>query len=90
MPRPHVSVERVAHARFADERSHPELLSHAELTPHDRLHEVARLLAVGVRRLLTPARDTSGTPPHVPASALESGRVCLEVSVEVPLSVHPG
>lgn len=64
--------------------------SNVELTPDECLQEIARLLALGVRRLLTPT-DTSGVHVHPrPASAPEFGRVCLEVSVDPPLSVHPG
>ena len=51
-----------------------------QLTPDERFRELARLLAVGVRRLL------SRTPEKVSDSSENS----LEVSPETRLSVHDG
>jgi hypothetical protein len=41
----------------------------ATLTPDQRFHEVARLLAVGLRRLLAPGARPGPAPPR----ALEKG-----------------
>jgi hypothetical protein len=63
----------------------------ADLTPADRLHEVARLLAIGIRRLLTPAGSSPASPEHIrPAPSPESEAVCLELPAGPPLLVRPG
>ena len=50
----------------------------SHLTPDQRLDEVARILASGVRRLLSLRRQS---PPQ------ESSSNCLEVSGDLPLHV---
>jgi hypothetical protein len=49
----------------------------SHLTPDQRLDEVARILATGVRRLLA----------HRPSPPQESSPNCLEVSADMPLHV---
>ena len=61
------------------------------MTPAERLHEVARILAGGILRLharvALPAAPAQLSGPQI---LLESGPNSLEVPREVRLSVHPG
>jgi hypothetical protein len=61
------------------------------LAPHERLREVAAILAAGLLRLR--ARSALPTDPdqvHGPKNLPESGQDCLEVPAETGLSVHTG
>jgi hypothetical protein len=59
----------------------------ALLSPEDRCHEIARLLAAGVRRLLPlPAPG----PDSAPAESPESCQNGLEVGADPRLTVHTG
>ena len=58
------------------------------LTPDDRRHELARIFARGLRRLLRPrASDALLAPQASPEKLSEFGEVCLEVDAETRLSV---
>ena len=61
------------------------------LTPDERFHEVARILAAGVRRLrcraVVPADPGQHPDPGIPA---DSSRDCLALSAQPRLSVHGG
>ena len=60
------------------------------LTPDQRAAEIARLLAVGVRRLFSrPANDISGPHPD-PEKSQESAESGLEVGRETRLSGPTG
>ena len=62
----------------------------AALTPDQRAAEIARLLAVGVRRLFSrPANDISGPHPD-PEKSPESAETGLEVGRETRLSGPTG
>jgi hypothetical protein len=68
----------------------PEL-DPSDLTPHDRLREVARLLAAGVLRLRAhPARAAGLTEHPGPEKPAKTERDCLEVPGETVLSVQNG
>jgi hypothetical protein len=61
------------------------------LTPHERRREVARIFAVGVRRL----RSRTVIPAHPGQhpdleNPVDSSRDCLELSADPRLSVHGG
>jgi hypothetical protein len=61
------------------------------LTPDERLREVARILAVGVRRLRTQALVVAGPGVRFDSENPEaSSRDCLELSAQPRLSVHGG
>lgn len=61
------------------------------LTPHDRLREVARLLAAGVLRLLDRPAQTATLAEHpAPENLDELPRDCLELPGETVLSVQDG
>jgi hypothetical protein len=61
------------------------------LSPHDRLCEVARLLAAGVLRLLDrPAQAASVEAQSAPENLDDVPRDCLEVPGETVLSVQDG
>ena len=62
----------------------------AALTPDQRAHEVARLLAAGVRRLFSPRTGDVPGPPTAPEKSPESAEIGLEVSRETRLSVQRG
>jgi len=62
----------------------------AALTPDQRAAEIARLLAVGVRRLFSrPVNDIPGPHPD-PEKSQESSGTGLEVGRETRLTVHTG
>jgi hypothetical protein len=68
----------------------PEL-DPSDLTPHDRLSEVARLLAAGVLRLLDrPAQAATLAEQPAPENLDEVTRDCLELPGETVLSVQDG
>ncbi|WP_425619081.1 hypothetical protein NA78x_002812 [Anatilimnocola sp. NA78] len=62
-----------------------------ELSPEERRHELAELLARGLIRLhlRRATQGQSAEQPH-PEKALDSGLGGLEVSAETVLSVHTG
>ena len=60
----------------------------AALTPDQRAHEIARLLAAGVRRLFSQRNSDVPGPPMHPEKAQESGETGLEEGQKVRLSVH--
>lgn len=61
------------------------------LTPHDRLREVARLLATGVLRVLDrPAQAATLTDQPAPENLDGETRDCLELPGETVLSVRDG
>jgi len=57
----------------------------AELSPDERRHELARILAAGLLRLRS--RPRLAEPPYAPPKNLAPG---LEVPRKTVLSVHPG
>jgi hypothetical protein len=60
----------------------------AAMSAHERLHEVATILAAGILRLRSRAALPSEHPgPNNPS---ESAEDCLEVSAKTVLSVHTG
>jgi hypothetical protein len=62
----------------------------AALTPDQRAHEIARLLAAGVRRLFSQHTGDVSTPLTAPEKSPESAGSGLEVGRETRLSVHTG
>lgn len=62
----------------------------ASLSPDQRAHEIARLLAEGVRRLFSPRPGDIPAPSNAPEKALESAETGLEVGPKMRLSVHNG
>jgi hypothetical protein len=62
----------------------------AGLTPDERAHEIASLLAAGVRRLCSPRPGDVPAPPIAPEKSPESAETGLEVGREMRLSVHTG
>jgi hypothetical protein len=62
----------------------------ADLTPDQRAHEVARLLAAGVRRLFSQPTGDVPAPPTVPEKSPESAEIGLEVGRETRLSGPTG
>ena len=52
------------------------------LSPDDRRHELATMLACGLRRLLRPRACDPEPPQLLPKNLSESGEVCLEVLAE--------
>jgi hypothetical protein len=57
------------------------------LSPDDRRHELAKVLARGLRRLLRPRACDPESPQVLPKNLSESGEVFLEVPAETRLSV---
>jgi hypothetical protein len=62
----------------------------AALTPDQRAHEVARLLAAGVRRLFSQRTGDVPGPPTAPEKSPESAEIGLEVGRETRLSGPTG
>jgi hypothetical protein len=62
----------------------------ALLSPEDRCHEIARLLAAGVRRLLPYPTSPAPGPDSAPAESQESCQNGLEVGGDSRLTVHTG
>jgi hypothetical protein len=62
----------------------------AGLTPDQRAHEIAYLLAGGVRRLFSQRAGTVAGPPAAPEKSPKSAETGLEVEPETRLSVHTG
>jgi hypothetical protein len=62
----------------------------AALSPDQRFHEIARLLAAGVRRLFSQRTGADAAPPATPEKSPESAETGLEVQPETRLSVHTG
>jgi hypothetical protein len=68
----------------------PTLDDPDDISPDQRLRELARILAVGVARLRQ-RRLLAGEPAEPPPeTAPKSAASCLEVSGETVLSVHTG
>jgi hypothetical protein len=62
----------------------------ASLSPDERVQQIARLLAAGVRRLFTPRIGDVPDTPNAPEKSPESAETGLEVSQEMRLSAHTG
>jgi hypothetical protein len=62
----------------------------AALSPDQRAHEIARLLAAGVRRLFSPRPGDFPASPNAPEKSSESAETGLEVGQEMRLTVHTG
>ena len=62
----------------------------ASLSPDERVQEIARLLAAGVRRLFSPRPGDVPDPPNAPEKSPQSAETGLEVSQKMRLSVHTG
>jgi hypothetical protein len=65
----------------------PTCADTTRLTPDERLHEVASILAIGVLRLRQRAALRTDDAPKKPVELPDAG---LEVSGETVLSVHTG
>jgi hypothetical protein len=62
----------------------------AALSPDQRVQEIARLLAAGVRRLFSPRPGDVPALPNAPEKSPESAETGLEVEQKMRLSVHTG
>ena len=62
----------------------------ASLSPEERVQEIARLLAAGVRRLFSPRPGDIPAPPNAPEKSPESAETGLEVGQKMRLTVHDG
>jgi hypothetical protein len=62
-----------------------------DLAPNERFREIARILAVGVRRLRSRTVFPSGPGEDIaPENRVDSGRDSLELPAHPRLSVHGG
>jgi hypothetical protein len=67
------------------------LFDNSNLTPQDRFHEIAAVLAVGVLRLRARAAASADPDEHsAPKNPEKTGNSCLELSAKTVLSVHTG
>ena len=62
----------------------------AALSAEERVQEIARLLAAGVRRLFSPRPGHIPASPNAPEKSPESAETGLEVDQKMRLSVHTG
>jgi hypothetical protein len=62
----------------------------AALSPQQRVQEIARLLAAGVRRLFSPRPGDIPDPSNAPEKSPKSAETGLEISQKMRLSVHTG
>jgi hypothetical protein len=62
----------------------------ASLSSEQRVQEIARLLAAGVRCLFSPRPGDIPAPPNAPEKSPESAETGLEVEQKMRLSVHNG